>query len=151
LSCGAAARTRLAAPSNWKTPILALALIVTFALGGLAAALVKLTGGSGTGTAVAPITTTITSFTSTGSTAGAQGATAATPGVLGGTPVQASPGALNPGTPTTLTLSSSATTGTAPATATGPAAGAPAKTGGGTSRSSEEALRKAGFLPRGGK
>ena len=48
LSCGAAARTRLAAPTNWKAPIVAIAVIATLALGVLAAALVKLSGGSGT-------------------------------------------------------------------------------------------------------
>ena len=37
LSCGAAARTRLAAPTNWKAPIVAIAVIATLALGVLAA------------------------------------------------------------------------------------------------------------------
>jgi hypothetical protein len=45
LRCGAAARTRLAASSNWKAPIIALAVVGILSLGVLAAALVKLAGG----------------------------------------------------------------------------------------------------------
>jgi hypothetical protein len=58
LSCGAAARTRLAAAPNWKTPVAALAAVAALALGGLAAALVKLAGETGPGPA--PITHTLT-------------------------------------------------------------------------------------------
>ncbi|HYM45184.1 MAG TPA: hypothetical protein VES65_03365 [Solirubrobacteraceae bacterium] len=151
LHCGAAARTRLAAPTNWKAPIVALALIATLALGVLAAALVELTGGPGTTTAVAPITTTITSPLATALTPTLSTATATTPGATpGGTSVPASPGAGSPGTPTTLTPPGSATATTPTATATSPTGAAPAKTGG-TGTSDEEALRKAGFLPRRGK
>ncbi len=63
LSCGAAARTRLAAPTNWKAPIVAIAVIAALALAVLAAALVKLSGGSSTTTALAPVTRTITTTT----------------------------------------------------------------------------------------
>ena len=47
LRCGAAARTRLAATPNWKAPIATIAVVAALALGVLAAALVKLAGGSG--------------------------------------------------------------------------------------------------------
>ncbi len=46
VSCGAAARTRLAAAPSWKAPIIAFAVLVVLALGVLTAALVKLAGGS---------------------------------------------------------------------------------------------------------
>jgi peptidylprolyl isomerase len=46
LRCGAAARTRLAATSHWKAPIVAAAIVATLSLGVLAAALVKLAGNS---------------------------------------------------------------------------------------------------------
>jgi hypothetical protein len=59
LRCGAAARTRLAASPAWKTPVIALAVIVALSLGVLAAALVKLAGGSGHA-AIAPTTITVT-------------------------------------------------------------------------------------------
>jgi hypothetical protein len=42
LSCGAAARTRLAAPANWRAPILALGVTVVLSLAVLSVALVKL-------------------------------------------------------------------------------------------------------------
>jgi hypothetical protein len=153
MRCGAAARTRLAAPTNWKAPIVALALVVTFALGGLAAALVKLASSNGTSSAAAPITTTITT------PAGAAAPAATTPTLTtspaltaaptspGATSAPASPGALNPGTPTTLKPSNPTGAGT-PAS-TSPTATAPAQAGHRTP--SEEALRKAGFLLRGGK
>jgi predicted amidophosphoribosyltransferase len=44
LSCGAAARTRLAAQPKWKALVVALLLVVVLSLGVLAAALVKLAG-----------------------------------------------------------------------------------------------------------
>jgi hypothetical protein len=58
LRCGAAARTRLAATPNWKTPIATIAVVAALALGVLAAALVKLAGGSGPSSAAS--TTTVT-------------------------------------------------------------------------------------------
>jgi hypothetical protein len=59
LSCGAAARTRLAASPNWKAPIALIAAVIALSLGVLAAALVKLAGGT-SGSASAPITHTVT-------------------------------------------------------------------------------------------
>lgn len=44
LSCGAAARTRLAATPNWRAPLIALGLAIVLALGALIAALVVLSG-----------------------------------------------------------------------------------------------------------
>ncbi len=44
LSCGAAARTRLAAPPRWKALAIAVAAIALLAFAVLAAALVRLTG-----------------------------------------------------------------------------------------------------------
>jgi hypothetical protein len=55
LRCGAAARTRLAAAPNWKAPVAVFAAVIAICLGVLAAALVKLAGGSGT-----PVTLTRT-------------------------------------------------------------------------------------------
>jgi hypothetical protein len=55
LSCGAAARTRLAAAPSWKGLVAVLAVIVVLCLGVLAAALVKLAGNS---SATASSTTT---------------------------------------------------------------------------------------------
>ena len=46
LSCGAAARTRLAATPNWRAPIAVLAILAALALGVLVAALVELAGSS---------------------------------------------------------------------------------------------------------
>jgi RNA polymerase subunit RPABC4/transcription elongation factor Spt4 len=56
LSCGAAARTRLAAAPRWRGLVVVVAVIVVLCLGVLAAALVKLAGSS---SATAPGTTTI--------------------------------------------------------------------------------------------
>ncbi len=158
LNCGAAARTRLAAPTNWKAPIVAIAVIATLALGVLAAALVKLSGGSNTTKAVAPIIRTITVAT-TPTTPGAIPTTpgAATP-VTPGTPTTLTPGGtLAPtttgagihGTPTTVTPGTPAGIGTTPTTTTTtPGASTPTKTGTGSTHAAEEALRKAGFAPR---
>jgi hypothetical protein len=44
LRCGAAARTRLAAPPRWKSLVISLLTIAVIALGVLVAALVKLAG-----------------------------------------------------------------------------------------------------------
>jgi hypothetical protein len=93
LRCGAAARTRLAATPNWKTPIATIAVVAALALAVLAAALVKLAGGSSSSSA--PATTTVT--TPAASTPAAP--TTATPGATT-TPTATTPGA---GTPTTST------------------------------------------------
>jgi hypothetical protein len=44
LSCGAAARTRLAATPGWRAPLIVLGLVIVVALGALTAALVSLAG-----------------------------------------------------------------------------------------------------------
>lgn len=163
LTCGAAARTRLAAPANWRAPIVAIAVTGAIALGVLAAALVKLSAGSPAPQAPPAITTTITVPAApatteslpptTGSATPGESTTPGTPTTPGGaapggtsTP---STGAVNPGTPTTIAPSQT-TGGTG-----GPSAGTGTKTGTGhgqkSRKSSEEALRKAGFLPRTGK
>jgi len=93
IRCGAAARTRLAASSNWKAPIIALAVVAALSLAVLAAALVKLAGGSSSTTSItrtivrAPVTPT--SATPTSTTA---------PGTT--TPTTTSPGAVSPGAAT---------------------------------------------------
>jgi hypothetical protein len=66
LSCGAAARTRLAAAPRWRGLVVALAVLVVLSLGVLAAALVELAGGSG---AAAPTTTRTVTTTAPASTA----------------------------------------------------------------------------------
>lgn len=155
LNCGAAARTRLAAPTNWKAPIVAIAVIAALALGVLAAALVKLSGGSPAPRALAPITRTVTTAapivpgatpgTIPTTTTGAAGASG-----LGGTIAPPSTGAISPGTPTTISPTSTTTTpaGGLTATATTPKAITPTNTGTGASPATEEALRRAGFAPR---
>jgi uncharacterized OB-fold protein len=70
LSCGAAARTRLAAAPRWRGLVAVVAVIVVLCLGVLAAALVKLAGSS---SATAPTTTT---------TVTAPAATSLTPGTV---------------------------------------------------------------------
>jgi hypothetical protein len=88
LRCGAAARTRLAASPNWKGLIAALAVVVVLALGVLAAALVKLAGGSGsagpattrTVTTAAALAPTPTTTAPSGALPGAAGAGTITPG-----------------------------------------------------------------------
>jgi len=114
LNCGAAARTRLAATPNWKAPIVSLAVIAVLALGVLAAALVKLAGGSSSSTP--PITRTVT----TAPTASTPAATStATPGV-------STPGAAVPGTSTPSTgavTPGNGTSTTTPGASTAPAGG----------------------------
>jgi hypothetical protein len=107
LRCGAAARTRLAASPNWKAPLWAVALVVALSLGVLAAALVKLAGGSGT-TASAPPTRTVTvpaaALPTTPTTPGAGVPGTSTPG--SGIPGTSAPGGKTPGTiPPGATLS----------------------------------------------
>src|SRR5262249_59816710 len=46
LRCGAAARTRLAASSRWKAPLIAVAVVAALALAVIAAAVVKLVSDS---------------------------------------------------------------------------------------------------------
>ena len=74
MSCGAAARTRVAAAPGWRGPIVLLLVIAVLCLGVLAAALVKLAHGSGPRppSFTRTITTTAASAAGTGS-AGASG------------------------------------------------------------------------------
>jgi hypothetical protein len=159
LSCGAAARTRLAAPTNWRGPIAAIAVLATLALGVLAAALVKLSDGPGTATTPAAITITTTTPAVT-TPLGAIPTTTGPTGVtgLGGTAVPTNTGAVTPGTPTTIAPGPTTTTTGAPGAPGAPGASTPTATattpattttGAGTSPAiAEERLRKAGFLPR---
>ncbi len=94
LSCGAAARTRLAAAPNWKGPVATLAVVSALSLGVLAAALVKLAAGS---PATAPVTATRTvtsspavltptqTSTAQGGVSEANGSTTGVPGTRGTT------------------------------------------------------------------
>jgi hypothetical protein len=156
LNCGAAARTRLAAPTNWKAPIAVIAVIAALALGVLAASLVKLDDGSSTTKAPSPVTTTITATTpllpgavpTTAGTTSAAGTTGAS-GATGSGAITAPTGAATPGTPTTLSTGSTAT---GAQTQSGTPSSTPSSTPTATTPSvpanAEEALRKAGFLPR---
>ncbi|HEY2535935.1 MAG TPA: hypothetical protein VGI24_03020 [Solirubrobacteraceae bacterium] len=156
LNCGAAARTRLAAPTNWKGPIFAIAAVCVLALGVLAAALVKLSGGSPTATTPPAITRTITTATQfvpgatqstiPTTTSGATGTAGATG--LGGVAAPGAGGAVTPGTPTTIKPSTTPSTGVPSTATTTPTTTPTTNTGTGSSPSAEEALRKAGFLPR---
>ena len=58
LHCGAAARTRLATSSNWKGPVIAVAVVVVASLGVLAASLVSLSGSSGSAVVIRRTVTT---------------------------------------------------------------------------------------------
>lgn len=81
LSCGAAARTRLAATPNWRGPIAAIAVALALALGVLAAALVKLAGDSGPSAPASTrtVTTAPTASTPTVPSASTPGATTSVP------------------------------------------------------------------------
>ncbi len=117
LHCGAAARTRLAPPQRWRAPLLAALVVIVLSFGVLVAALVKLSGGSGTATVILPPSTaTVLAAPPAGSTGpGATGATGSVP---------AAPAAAPGATGATITVP-----GTTP-----PAAGAPsAPATGGTS------------------
>lgn len=100
LHCGAAARTRLAASPNWKAPIALIAAVIALSLGVLAAALVKLAGGSGASTA-APITRTVTTTTTpavptTTTTPGASLPNGASTATTTTTPATTAPGLVTP-------------------------------------------------------
>jgi hypothetical protein len=99
LHCGAAARTRLATSSNWKTPIIAVAVVVTLSLGVLAASLVALAGDSGsTTTAIVKITTTAPAASiPTTTTAAPAPTTPATPTASTTTPAPGATGKTEPG------------------------------------------------------
>ncbi len=106
LQCGGAARTRLSASPNWKAPTATLAVVLALSLGVLAAALVKLAGGSGTGGT--PVTRTVTT---------ARAAIASTPTAT--TPTASLPG--------TKALGAPARIGTSPAPSLKSPAGAPGR------------------------
>ncbi len=115
LRCGAAARTRLAASPNWRAPLLAALVAAVLSLGVLAAALVKLAGGSGS--AAPASTTTVT----TASPAGAAVQTTTTATVPStSTPTATTPGSAAPGsTSTTQTTTKAQTTTGAGGTSAG--------------------------------
>ncbi len=125
LECGAAARTRLAPPQRWRAPLLAALVVIVLAFGVLVAALVKLSGGSGTATVILPPSTATVSVAPPAGATGpaATGATASAP---------AAPAAAAGATGATITVPSTtppAATGPTPAATGGtsaPAAGAPA-------------------------
>jgi hypothetical protein len=120
LSCGAAARTRLAASPNWGAPAVALAVVVVLALGVLAASLVKLAGDSGatpaaiTRTVTVPARASATSTTASpgGVATGAGSATSSTPTAARGTRA----GATSTGAGTKGTGAAGANAGTSGAT-----------------------------------
>jgi hypothetical protein len=96
LHCGAAARTRLATSSNWKAPIIAVAVIVTLSLGVLAASLVSLNSDKTT-TVIRTVTTSQAVITPTATTLAPTTSTPttitppSTPGAATKTPGIASP------------------------------------------------------------
>jgi hypothetical protein len=142
LSCGAAARTRLApAPPGWKRPIAAFAGVVVLALGVLAAALIDLAGGS---TSVPATTTTVTTSApaTTPSTTTATGA-ATTPTTPATTTTTAPGSTATPSTGAATTTTPSVTstvTTTAPKTSSAPKING--KTKSAITKGIEEALRR---------
>ncbi len=121
LSCGAAARTRLAAAPDWKAPVIVVAVVAALALGVLAAALVKLAGDSGP--APAPVTRTLTTAPAAAlpATPGAA-STAATPGAT-------APAVTAPTTPSAPAGSGAPTGGVTARTTVTPGAGSTGTTG----------------------
>jgi peptidylprolyl isomerase len=99
LQCGAAARTRLATSSNWRAPIIAVAVVVALSLGVLAASLVTLAGEFGS-------TTTATTTVTTAQAAG-------TPTTTTAAPTTSTPVATTPATTPAATTPNTVTVGTA--------------------------------------
>jgi len=135
LSCGAAARTRLANAPAWGAPIIAMAIVATLSLGVLAAALVTLAGKSSSSTT--PTVATVTAAATAAAPAQTATPTAATPttpaaGATAGTGATSATGA----TASTGATSSSGVTAPAattpgaatPGSASAPTARAPAPT-----------------------
>jgi hypothetical protein len=118
LHCGAAARTRLAATPNWRGPIITIAVIAVLALGVLAAALVKLAGGSGSATASTVSVTAAVTTTPVAPTTTVPGATTATPGAS--TTATATAPAASTSTPVPSTPTTATSTGAIGATPTKP-------------------------------
>jgi hypothetical protein len=111
LSCGAAARTRLAASPGWRGPIVALAVVLVLSLGVLAGSLVKLAGG----TAPAKTQTTTITTAAAATTTATQGALAPQT-LVPSTPAKAQPGLKGTATITTPTTTSGAPSATKPNT-----------------------------------
>ncbi len=132
LHCGAAARTRLAAAPNWKTPVIALGAVAVLSLGAIAAALVKLAGD--TGPAPPAVTRTVTgpAAPALGAATAAQ-TTTAPPATVPGTATTAKPGVTThpanvPGTVKVPALGlGRKTSKPAPGTKSAPKAGSKAK------------------------
>jgi hypothetical protein len=139
LHCGAAARTRLAASPRWKGLIAALAVVVALSLGVLAAALVKLAGGSGAAPAVTrTVTTVATASTPTPPTT----AGATTPTTAGGTATNETATTV-PGT--TTTTGGLSRTSTVPAPSTGATGTSTTHGASGLTKAIRERLRKSGL------
>jgi hypothetical protein len=85
LSCGAAARTRLAASPGWRGPILALVVVLVLALGVLAGSLVKLAGPAPTAATQTTTVTTAAAAVTTTAPSGLLPQTATTPTIPTGT------------------------------------------------------------------
>ncbi|MGA2452300.1 MAG: hypothetical protein ABSG93_02180 [Solirubrobacteraceae bacterium] len=139
LRCGAAARTRLAASPRWKGLITTLAVVVVLSLGVLAAALVKLAGGS---TSTAPAITRIVTTA----------AAAPTPTTTTTTPTAPQPGASTSATskvattpPRTTTARGLTGTNAAPAPASGATGKSGAKVESAITKAIRERLRKLGL------
>lgn len=105
LRCGAAARTRLAASPNWKTPLLGAIVVAVLSLGVLAAALVKLAGDSGPAKPATTTTVTTTSPAALSATTPATPTASTTP-VL--PPASSTPTTTTPSTPQSTTPSTTA-------------------------------------------
>jgi len=69
LSCGAAARTRLAMSSNWKGPIIVVAMVAALSIAVIAISLVELAGSSGSSTTSVTVTSTAAATTPAPTTA----------------------------------------------------------------------------------
>ncbi len=110
LHCGAAARTRLATSSNWKAPIIAVAVIVVLSLGVLAASLISLNSDKTT-TVLRTVTTSQAVVTPTATTLAP---TTSTPTTI--TPPATTPAATTPAAKTPATTPAAKTPGAATTT-----------------------------------
>ncbi len=143
LSCGAAARTRLAAAPGWKGPIVAIATVAVLALGVLAAALVKLAGDSG------PAPVAVTRTITTAAPPAAATPTTALPGAATTPPPASTPTTTTPGAASTpaQTTSTPAQTTSSTQTETTPAA-PPAGGGSGATNTKAGKGRLRGLAPK---
>jgi hypothetical protein len=147
LSCGAAARTRLAASPSWKGPIGAFAAVLALALGVLAAALVDLAGGS---TPVPAITRTVTTAPAaiTPSTSTTTAPSSLVPGAGSSTTSTSTTGTAEPRATSTITTPSATPTSRTTVPTAKPAPNVGAKTKNEISKAVREGLRKAGVGKR---